>query len=180
MHDCGGLALIARLADKWADKSPELRTQLARALANYTKCDGGKMRVATYPGALGLAYRLSTEKVRVYFNSFSYIGNLFECLIIHSCFVQLSSQEDTGARRHARIALCEVATDLDVGAGAVRDVPGAMELLTTLAGSGGLNDEELTSDEGSRDERRERKAARKALRRIEQSLPPDHRYSDRL
>jgi hypothetical protein len=69
LHDCGGLALIARLADKWADKSPEVRTQVARALANYTKCDGGKMRVATYPGALGLAYRLSTEKVRVYFNS---------------------------------------------------------------------------------------------------------------
>ena len=73
-----------------------------------------------------------------------------------------------------------MATDLDVGAGAVRDVPGAMALLITLAGSGGLNDEELTPDEGSRDERRERKAARKALRRIEQSLPPDHRYSDRL
>jgi hypothetical protein len=55
-----------------------------------------------------------------------------------------------------------------------------MALLTTLAGSGLLNDGELTPDEGSRDERRERKAARKALRRIEQSLPPDHRYSDRL
>ena len=52
-----------------------------------------------------------------------------------------------------------MATDLDVGAGAVRDVPGAMALLITLAGSGGLNDEELTPDEGSRDERRERKAA---------------------
>ena len=51
-----------------------------------------------------------------------------------------------------------MATDLDVGAGAVRDVPGAMALLTTLAGSGLLNDEELTPDEGSRDERRERKA----------------------
>ena len=75
MHDCGGLALIARLADKWADKSPEVRTQLARALANYTKCDGGKMRVATYPGALGLAYRLSTEKVRVYFVTHSRTGN---------------------------------------------------------------------------------------------------------
>ena len=53
-----------------------------------------------------------------------------------------------------------MATDLDVGAGAVRDVPGAMALLTTLAGSGLLNDGELTPDEGSRDERRERKAAR--------------------
>ena len=122
----------------------------------------------------------SSHKFAMNFSRLSDFLTLFECLIIHSCFVQLSSQEDTGARRHARIALCEVATDLDVGAGAVRDVPGAMELLTTLAGSGGLNDEELTPDEGSRDERRERKAARKALRRIEQSLPPDHRYSDRL
>lgn len=51
---------------------------MARALANYTKCDGGKMRVATHPGALALAFRLASD------------------------------ENDSAARRHARSALCEV------------------------------------------------------------------------
>ena len=142
LHECGGLALVLRVAERWVPTSQEVRTQVARALANYTKCDGGKMRVATHPGALALAFRLASD------------------------------ENDSIARRHARSALCEVATDLDVGAGAVRDVPGAVALLRHLAGG----DEGGGSEEGER----ERRVARKALRRMEKSLPPDHRYSDRL
>lgn len=104
------------------------------------------MRVATHPGALALAFRLASD------------------------------ENDSAARRHARSALCEVATDLDVGAGAIRDVPGAAALLRHLADGGGGDDDGGGSDEGER----ERKMARRALRRMEKSLPPDHRYSDRL
>lgn len=98
------------------------------------------MRVATHPGALALAFRLASDP------------------------------DDCASRRHARSALCEIATDLDVGAGAVRDTPGAVALLRHLADGGG------GGDEGER----ERRMARRALRRMEKSLPPDHRYSDRL
>ena len=173
LHECGGLALVLRVAEQWVPKSKEVGTQVslfftfvfflfsygqlysmtscfvhkvARALANYAKCDGGKMRVATHPGALALALRLASDP------------------------------DDCAARRHARSALCEVATDLDVGAGAIRDVPGAAALLRHLADGGGGDDDGGGSDEGER----ERKMARRALRRMEKSLPPDHRYSDRL
>lgn len=150
LHECGGLALVLRVAERWVmnatiNQSPEVRTQVARALANHAKCDGGKMRVATHPGALALAFRLASAK------------------------------DDCAARRHARSALCEIAMDLNVGAGAVADVPGAAALLRHLAGGG---DDE--GGKGSEEGERERKMARRALRRMEKSLPPDHRHSDRL
>ena len=110
LHATGGLELLVALSES---DSPDVLAQVGRGFANYSRCDAGRRRMVR-EGALPRVVALANQDSLPGANS--------------------------AARRHAQVALCEMAMDAK-NAPTVVDQPGAAAVLEYIAEqtSGGSN-----------------------------------------
>lgn len=104
LHAAGGLTLLVALSES---DSPDVLAQVGRGFANYSRCDAGRRRMVR-EGALPRVVALANQDA------------------------SLLPGGNSAARRHAQVALCEMAMDAE-NAPAVADQPGATQVLEYVA-----------------------------------------------